>query len=68
MMNLGIEDDNDEVKVEYDMKGNAFYAPDYELEARTDAKMAPVVKSECNEFDKLISTYKVILERKTSIM
>ena len=66
MMKLGIEDEA-EVEIKYDMRGEVLYS-DSMATTSPDAKMAPAVRKECTEFDKLMAEYKHLVERKTSIL
>ena len=67
MLKLGIDENDEEVDIKYDMQGVPFYSDKLDQKP-TDSKMAVSVKSEMSEFDKLIASCKLQLERKTSLM
>ena len=70
---VGLEDNDDGADVKYDMQGEVFYSDqitddDVVNQIRSNSKMAPEVKKEITDFDKLIADCQAVLNRKTDII
>ena len=72
MTDVGIEDEVDDAKdFKYDLRGEKFYPDEVHTGGKVNLatlKMAPPVKNEIVEFDKLLGECNSFLQRKTSII
>ena len=71
MNDLGLDNNDDGQDVEYDIGDAVFYSEEIAdgISMNTNnTKMAPEVKKECVEFDKLLADCEAFLNRKTEII
>ena len=71
MNEIGLDSQQEEDNINYDMKGEIFYSDQIENATTinsSNVKMCAEVKKEVMEFDKLLSDSEAFLNRKTEII